>query len=79
VGIGCAITLIPLVAAVAQWPGAEQSDPSGILHIVGFVTLYEADMTIDPNFDLWNYFFCVRRPQDLDMEMTILRGVVIHT
>jgi hypothetical protein len=27
-------------------------------------------MGIDPNFILWNYFFCVRRPQDLDAELT---------
>jgi hypothetical protein len=26
-------------------------------------------MGIDPNFILWNYFFCVRRPQDLDAEL----------
>jgi hypothetical protein len=27
-------------------------------------------MGVDPEFDLWNYFFCVRRPQDT--------GMVIH-
>jgi hypothetical protein len=31
--------------------------PSGILHIVAFVTLCEAYMGIEPHFDLWNYFF----------------------
>jgi hypothetical protein len=35
--------------------------PLGILHITAFVTLCEAYMGIDPNFDLWNYFFWVRR------------------
>jgi hypothetical protein len=29
-------------------------------------------------FDLWNYFFRVRRPHNLDVEMTVSRGVVIH-
>jgi hypothetical protein len=44
----------------------------GVLHIVAFVTLCEAYLGIEPHFDLWNYFFCVRRPQDLDVELTIL-------
>jgi hypothetical protein len=56
---------------------------SGILHIVAFVTLCEAYMGIDPHFDLWNYFFCVRRLHDPDVELIISRGggggVVIHT
>jgi hypothetical protein len=34
--------------------------PSGILHIVAFVTLCEAYMGIEPHFDLWNYFFHAR-------------------
>jgi hypothetical protein len=29
---------------------------SGILHIAAFVTLCEAYMGIEPNFNLWNYF-----------------------
>jgi hypothetical protein len=48
--------------------------PSGILHIVAFVTLCEAYMGIDPHFDLWNYFFCVRRLHDPDVELIISRG-----
>jgi hypothetical protein len=37
---------------------------SGVLHIVAFVTLLEAylGIGIDPEFDLWKYFFCVRCP-----------------
>jgi hypothetical protein len=31
--------------------------PSGILHIAAFVTLCEANMGIEPHFDLWKYFF----------------------
>jgi hypothetical protein len=27
---------------------------------------------------LWNYFFCVWRPQDLDTELTISAVMVIH-
>jgi hypothetical protein len=32
--------------------------PSGILHMMTFVTLCEAYMGIEPHFNLWNYFFC---------------------
>jgi hypothetical protein len=52
--------------------------PSRVLHIAVFVTLCEAYLGIDPEFDLWNYFFRVRRPQDLDAGLTGFRGVVIH-
>jgi hypothetical protein len=31
--------------------------PSGILHIVAFMTLCKAHMGIEPHFDLWKYFF----------------------
>jgi hypothetical protein len=31
--------------------------PSGVLHIVAFVTLCEAYMGIEPHFNLWNYFY----------------------
>jgi hypothetical protein len=31
--------------------------PSGILHMEAFVTLCEAYMRIEPNFNLWHYFF----------------------
>jgi hypothetical protein len=34
--------------------------PSGILHMVAFVTLCEAYMGIEPHFNLWNYFFRAR-------------------
>jgi hypothetical protein len=33
--------------------------PSGILHIVSFITLCEAYMGIEPHFNLWNYLFHV--------------------
>jgi hypothetical protein len=52
--------------------------PSGVLHIVAFVTLCEAYLGIDPNFDLWSYFFRVRRLHDLEAELTISEGAVIH-
>jgi hypothetical protein len=48
--------------------------PLGILHIAAFVTLCEAYMGIDPYFDQWNYFFCVRRPQDPNAGLTISGG-----
>jgi hypothetical protein len=52
--------------------------PSGVLHIATFITLCEAYMGINPELDLWKYFFCVRHPQDPEVELTIFGGVVIH-
>jgi hypothetical protein len=52
--------------------------PSGVLHIAAFVTLCEAHLGIDLDFDLWNYFFCVRRPQDPEAELTIFEGAIIR-
>jgi hypothetical protein len=52
--------------------------PSGVLHIVSFVTLREAYQGIDPEFDLWNYFFSVRRLWVSEAELMISRAVVIH-
>jgi hypothetical protein len=52
--------------------------PSGVLHIMTFVTLCEAYLGINPDFDLWNYFFRVQHLQDLEVELMISRGMVIH-
>jgi hypothetical protein len=52
--------------------------PSGILHIVAFVTLCEAYMSIDPHFNLWNYFFCAQLQQGSGAEAAILGGVDIY-
>jgi hypothetical protein len=49
-----------------------------LLHIATFVSLYEAYMGVDPEFNMWTYFFHVRRPQDPDAELTVSRGTVIH-
>jgi hypothetical protein len=38
--------------------------PSGVLHIANFVTLCEAYLGINPDLDLWKYFFHVHHPQD---------------
>jgi hypothetical protein len=51
--------------------------PLRVLHIVAFVTFCQAYMGIYPNLNLWKYFFCIRRPQDLEVELTISRGAVI--
>jgi hypothetical protein len=51
---------------------------SGVLQIVAFMTLCEVYMGIDPEFDLWNYFFRVRHPLDLEVELTVSEGAVIH-
>jgi hypothetical protein len=58
---------------VPLWPGVAPSDPSGVLHITAFVTLSEAYLGIDPQFNLWNYFIHVQHPQDPDTEVTISR------
>jgi hypothetical protein len=42
---------------------------------MAFVTLCEAYMGIGHHFDLWNYFFRGRRSHNLDVELTISRGV----
>jgi hypothetical protein len=51
--------------------------PSGILHMVAFVTLCKAYMGIEPRFDLWNYFFRTRLQQGLDVEAVVLGSVDI--
>jgi hypothetical protein len=45
---------------------------------VAFVTLYEAYLEIDPELDMWKYFFRVRRPQDPEAELIISKGTVIR-
>jgi hypothetical protein len=36
--------------------------PSNVLHIAIVITLCEAYLGVDPNLDLWKYFFRVRHP-----------------
>jgi hypothetical protein len=62
VGIQCVIALFHLLNLT----------PSVIMHIMSFVTLCEAYMGIDHDFDLWNQFFHAWRPQDSDMKLAIL-------
>jgi hypothetical protein len=52
--------------------------PSGVLHIMTFVTLCEAYRWTNHDFDLWNYFFRVRCLQDPVAELTISEGMIIH-
>jgi hypothetical protein len=52
--------------------------PSRVLYIAVFVTLCEAHLGVDPDLDLWKYFFRVRHPQDPEAELTISGGTVIH-
>jgi hypothetical protein len=52
--------------------------PFGVLHIAAFVTLCEGYLGIDPELDLWKYFFHVWRLQDPEAELTISGGAVIH-
>jgi hypothetical protein len=52
--------------------------PSGVLHIAAYVTLCEANIVIDPDLDLWKYFFHVPLLQDPEAELTTFGGTVIH-
>jgi hypothetical protein len=52
--------------------------PLGVLHIATFMTLCEAYLVINPELDLWKYFFRVWCQQDLEAELTISGGTVIH-
>jgi hypothetical protein len=63
-----------------QYYGVELHNltPSRVLHIAAIMTLCEAYLGVDPEFDLWDYFFCVRRLQDPSTELTISEGMVIH-
>jgi hypothetical protein len=58
--------------------GLHNLTPSRVLHIVAFMTLCEAFLGVDPEFNLWNYFFHVRHTQDPDAELTLSGGAVIH-
>jgi hypothetical protein len=51
--------------------------PSGILHMVAFVTLCEAYIGIKPHFNLWNSFFWAQLRQGSDVEMVALGSVDI--
>jgi hypothetical protein len=52
--------------------------PSGVLHIVAFVTLCKSYMGIEPYFDLWNHFFRVRLQLDLSAKAAVLDGLDIY-
>jgi hypothetical protein len=51
--------------------------PSGILHMATFVSLCEAYIGIEPNFDLCNYFFGARLQQGSDAEAAVVGSVGI--
>jgi hypothetical protein len=51
--------------------------PSGVLHMVAFVTLCEAYMGIEPHFNLCNYFFHAWLQQGSGTEMMTLGNVDI--
>jgi hypothetical protein len=77
---GFSMPLPRFVRSLLQYYGLELHSltPSGILRIAAFMSLCEAYLGIDPEFDLWNYFFRVRCPQDPDTELIVSRGTVIH-
>jgi hypothetical protein len=42
------------------------------------MTLCEAYMGIDPELDMWKYFFRVQRPEESKAKLMIFSGTVIH-
>jgi hypothetical protein len=74
------VPLHPFIHSLLQYYGLELHHLTafGVLHIVVFVTLCEAYLGVDPDLDLWKYFYRVRRPQDPEVELTNSRGTVIH-
>jgi hypothetical protein len=70
----------PFFCSQLQYYGLElhHPTPSGVPHIALFVTLCEAYLGVDPDLDLWKYFFCVHHPHDLEVELTISGVTVIH-
>jgi hypothetical protein len=59
-------------------PVLHHRTPSGVLHINIFISLSEAYLGVDPDLNLWKYFFHVHRLQDPEAELMISRGVAIH-
>jgi hypothetical protein len=70
----------PFPCSLLQYYGLElhHLTPSGGRHIVVFVTLCEAYLGVNPDLDLWKYFFHVHHPQDLEVELTTSSCTVIH-
>jgi hypothetical protein len=64
--------------SLLQYYGLELHNltPSRVLHIAAFISLCEAYLGIDLEFDLWNYFFRVRHPYDPNAELIASSGVV---
>jgi hypothetical protein len=79
-GWGFSVSSHRFLYSLLQYYGLEvhHLTPSGILHIMTFVTLCEAYMRIEPYFDLRNHFFCVRLSQGLSTKVAVLGGVDIY-
>jgi hypothetical protein len=42
------------------------------------MTICKAYLGINPDLDMWKYFFCVRHEQDPKAKLMTFRGMVIH-
>jgi hypothetical protein len=74
----CAIPLIsPLFAEVLCFETASLT-PSGVLHIVTFLTLCKAYMGIEPHFNLWSHFFRAHLLLGSVAEAAVLGGVDVY-
>jgi hypothetical protein len=70
----------PFLRLLLWYYGLELHHPTpfGVLRIAIFIILCEAYLGVDPDLNLWKYFFHVHRLQDPVAELTISRGAVIH-
>jgi hypothetical protein len=77
---GFDVPLHPFLCSLLRYYGLKlhHLTPSEVLHIAVFITQCEAYLGVDPDLDLWKYFFYVRRPLDPEVELTISGGVVIR-
>jgi hypothetical protein len=77
---GFGVPLLSFLHSLLQYYDFElhHLTPSGVLHITVFVTLCEPYLGVDPDLDLWKYFFRAHGPQDPKAELMISGGMVIH-
>jgi hypothetical protein len=61
---GFRVPLHPFLHSLLQYYGLKlhHLTPFGVLHIAVLVTLCEAYLGVDPDLDLWKYFFHVHHP-----------------
>jgi hypothetical protein len=76
--VQCAIILIPQLFAAVLWPGTISRNPSWMLDISTFATLWEAYIRNKPHFHMWNHFFRCRLLPGSSAEAAVLGDVDIY-